>query len=213
MTPPHFPARRARLQAAAVVLVGALGLAACGGGGSDGSTSSGSGAVKLTVAPGPVTVEAAGIPAGTLSDQDRDAIVAVVRRYITAGTLDPLAGKPVGNLAPLFSSAATAGLTGADRAALVDEGLPPATGTVTATAAPVALTALSDPAGTIDLVGATLTLDVAAKTARGPVTVKRDGELVLRRAPEGWKIDSYRVTVNRDGAGLGVASTTTTEGT
>jgi hypothetical protein len=198
--------RRARL-GSIVLLATAVGIAGCSGGGSDADAGTvPRRRVSLEVSAGPVAVEAAGTTAGTLSDQDRDAVVDVVRRYVTAGTIAPLEGKPVGDLAPLFSTAAAPGLVGPDRAALVDEGLPEATGRATATAAPLAITALSDSAGAIDLVGTALTLDVAAKTAAGPVAVKRAGELVLTRTPEGWKIDSYRLLVTRDGAGLGPAT-------
>lgn len=196
--------RRARLQAVGLTLAVVAGAAGCsGGGGSSQPVSSPPGRVNLELAAGPIQVEQGGAAASTLSDQDRDAVIDVLRRFVTAGTLDPLAGKPVGDLAPLFSAAAAPGLTGPDRAALVDEGLPEATGRTTAVAAPVGLTALSDGGGSIGLVGAALTLDVSAKTARGPVTIKRSGELVLAHAPDGWKIDSYRLLVARDGAGLG----------
>jgi len=196
--------RRARLQAAGLALAVAAGAAGCsGGGGSSTPAAPAPGRVNVQVTAGPVQVEQGGTAPGALSDQDRDAVIDVVRRFVTAATLDPLAGKPVGDLAPLFSTAAAPGLTGADRAALVDDGLPEATGRTTATVAPVGLTALSDAGGSIGLVGATLALDVSARTGRGPVTIKRSGELVLAHAPDGWKIDSYRLLVARDGAGLG----------
>ncbi len=195
-----------------MLLAGTAAIAACSGGSGGSSAAPAPAEARLKLETGPVSVEAAGTP-GTLSDADQAAILDVLRRYVVAGTLDPLAGKPVGDLAPLFSPAATPGLTGADRAALVDEGLPAATGRTTAMAPPVALTALSDGAGTIDLVGAALAVDVAAPTARGRVSVKRSGELVLTRTPDGWKIDSYRLLVARDGAGLGTSTTTATSGT
>ena len=206
---PRFT-RRARLQAGALLLAGAAIAAGCSGdSGADTAATTRSGDVQIDITAGPVAVEAAGAPA-TLADGDRDAIIDVVRRYVAAATLAPLRGKRVGDLAPLFTPAARAGLEGTDRAALVDEGVPEVTGRARSTSFPVGLTALSDRAGAIDLVGASFAYEVAARAENGPLTVKRSGELVLTRSPEGWLIDSYRVTVERDGAGLGPSTTTAT---
>ena len=139
---------------------------------------------------------------GTLSDADRGAIIETLRKYVIAATIDPLHGKPIGDLAAVFTPEATAALAGPDRAAAVDEGMPKAKGTVTATTPPVPIVALSDPAGAIDVVGTTLFLDVHTKAAGGPIRVLRTGELVLKRDAGAWKIASYRLTVNRTGAGL-----------
>lgn len=211
MSPRPRTTRRARLQAGALLLAGAAIVAGCGGDSGANTATTRSSDVQLDITAGPVAVEAAGAPA-TLADADRDAIVDVVRKYVTVATLAPLRGRPVGNLAPLFTPAARGGLEGADRAALVDEGLPKATGRTRSTSFPVALTALSDRGGAIDLVAASFAYDVATRAEQGPVTVKRSGELVLARSPEGWLIDSYRVTVERDGAGLGPSTTTATAG-
>jgi hypothetical protein len=211
MSPRPRLTRRARLQAGALLLAGAAIAAGCSGDSGANTAPTPSSDVQLDLTAGPVVVEAAGAPA-TLADTDRDAIVDVVRQYVTAATLAPLRGRPVGDLAPLFTPAARGGLTGIDRAALVDEGIPEVTGRTRATAFPVGLTALSDRAGAIDLVGASFAFDIAGRARQGPVSVKRSGELVLMRSPEGWLIDSYRVTVERGGAGLGPSTTTATAG-
>ena len=72
------------------------------------------------------------------------------------------------------------------------------------------LTALADPTGAIDLVGATLDLTCSHQDAAGPVSVHRVGELVLRRDGDTWKITSYRLVVDRNGAGLQGTPTTST---
>jgi hypothetical protein len=202
---PSFRALTATLSAALVVL-----LAACGGGGDDEpkATKTSTGAsVDLTA--GDVTVEAAGNP-GTLADADKAAIVDTLKQYVTATSINPLEGKSVGDLGPIFTAAASASLKGPDGAAATDEGLPKATAKVVAKAPPVALTALSDPSGAIDLVGATVYLYVDTKAAGGPIHVLRSGELVLRRDAGAWKIDSYKLTVNRTGTGVTAATATTT---
>lgn len=203
---PSFRALIATLSASLILV-----LAACGGGGDDeakpAKTSSGS-TVDLTA--GPVTVEAAGTP-GTLADADKAAIVETLKQYVIAASINPLEGKPVGDLGPIFTAEASASLKGLYGAAATDEGLPKATAKVVAKAPPVALTALSDPSGAIDLVGATVNLAVDTKAAGGPIHVARTGELVLRRDTGTWKITSYRLSVNRTGAGVAAATTPTTE--
>jgi hypothetical protein len=203
---PSFRALTATLGAVLVVV-----LAACGGGGDEeakpAKTPTGA-SIDLTA--GNVTVEAAGTP-GTLAEADKAAIVDTLKRYVTATSINPLQGKPIGDLAPIFTAGASASLQGPDGAAATDEGLPKATAKVVAKGPPVGLTALSDPSGAIDLVGATVYLYVDTKSAGGPIHVLRSGELVLRRDSGGWKIDSYKLSVDRKGAGVTAATTPTTE--
>ena len=89
---------------------------------------------------------------------------------------------------------------------------PKATATVKVTTAPLLLTALSDPAGAINLVGTSLYLDAKTTSDKGPVQVKRSGELVLSRDAGAWKIASFKLSADRTGAGIqrAAASTTTT---
>ena len=203
---PSFRALVATLSAALLVV-----LAGCGGGGDEEkkATKTSTGA-SVTLTAGAVKVEAAGTP-GTLADADKAAIVETLKKYVTAASVNPLEGKPVGDLTAIFTTAASASLQGPDGAAATDEGLPKATAKVVAKAPPVALTALSDPSGAIDLVGATVYLYVDTKAAGGPIHVLRSGELVLRRDAGAWKIDSYKLSVNRTGAGVTAATTPTTE--
>jgi hypothetical protein len=205
--------RRAPLLLAAGLL--GLSLVGCSGGGEataartkapEGST--------LDLVAGPVHVENTGNP-GTLADADRDAIVDTLRRYVIAATIDPLHGRPVGNLAPLFTPPAAAALAGLDRVAALDEGVPEATDTVEVESAPIILTALSDPSGTINLVGTSLYLDAKTESEHGPIRIKRSGELVFTRgAGTTWKIASFKLNAERAGAGLrGASTSSTTSGT
>jgi hypothetical protein len=192
----------------------AVSLVACSGGGDDkkavkapapaGST--------LELAAGPVSVDAAG-PPGALADADRDAIIAALRKYVVAATIKPMHGKPVGDLAPLFTPTVAAALAapGPNRATVIDEGMPKATKLVKAVAPAVPLVALSDQTGAINLVGASLVLDVTTQAKGGPVQVQRHGELVFERNANTWKIASYKLTVNRTGAGLETPTTSSTE--
>jgi hypothetical protein len=195
-----------------LIAAGLLGLvlAGCGGGGSEASaeTKAPQGST-LDLQAGPVHVESVGNPA-TLADSDRDAIVDTVRRYVIAATIDPLHGKPVGNLSSIFTPPAVAALSGLDRVAALDEGVPKATALVEVESAPMILTALSDQTGAINLVGTSLYVDAQTESTRGPVRVKRSGELVLTREAEQWKIASFRLSADRTGAGLRAAPSTST---
>ena len=199
---------RLALVAAGAVLVAA----SCSGGG--GSSTSSKGAADshgstVALQPGQVTVAAAGA-AGTLSNEERDAIIKTLDQYVNTATMRPLRGKPVGDLTTIFTAEAAPSLTGTNRDALVDEGIDPAISPVKSSALPVPLTALSDPAGAINLVGATLDVTATTTNAAGPVAVHRVGEMVLRRDGDTWKINSYRILVDRNGAGLQGAPTTST---
>jgi hypothetical protein len=157
--------------------------------------------VTLSITPGPVTVAAAGNP-GVLSGADRDAIVSTVRTYVTDATIDPLLGKPVGNLAAVFAPAALGGTTGLYGAVLTDAGMPKAS-KITAAAQPIAITALSDTMQGIGLVGVPLNLQVSARTPKGAVQVHRVGELALERDGATWRIIGFRLAVSRAGADIG----------
>jgi hypothetical protein len=204
---------RARRGAALLLLLGLLpaALVACSGGGDDApaSTAKAPEGSTLDLVAGDVRVEATGNP-GVLADSDKTAIVDTVRRYVIAATIDPMHGKPVGDLAPLFTAPAVAALSGLDRVAALDEGIPKATSTVKVTSAPMLLTALSDPTGTINLVGTSLYLDARTTAEDGPVRVKRSGELVLTRDSGTWKIASFQLSADRTGSGLARATTSTT---
>lgn len=187
-------------------------LAACSGSSSskpDTTTTRAAPGTKVTATVGTVTVAVAGIP-GQLADADRDAVLTAIDRYIDSATIAPLSGKQPKSLASQFTASAAPALTGPEQDALVDTAVPHATGAVTAKLAPVNVTALSDQAGAIDLIGTTFDLTVNATAETGPITIHRTGELMFTRDAGTWKILGFTLAVTRDGAGLGTAPTSTT---
>lgn len=187
-------------------------LAACSGDGSTPTKTVGRGDTQVDVTAGSVTVATAGYPA-ELAPADRDAVLSAIGTYITGATLRPLDGRDLGDLSQDFAPASAAALTGPEQDSLVDRDVPRATGPVKVTLTPVNLTALADPRGAIDLIGATIDLTVDAKSKGGPVEIHRTGELMFTRDGEAWKILGFRLAVTRDGTGLAAEPTSTTVST
>ncbi len=200
-----------KVSAFGIALLLVTGLAGCGGDNEDAAreTTTTSGPLQWTIEPGAVLIETAG-PSGNLSDVDSDAVIKTIRNYISAATVDPLLTGSAGDLAPLLTAAAGSSLDATDRNALLDEGLPKATGPIQVVVVPIKLTALVDKDGVIDLVGALLEVTVSAETDSGPVQVHRGGDLLLRREGLAWRIESFRLVVGRTGKGV---ATPTTSGT
>lgn len=197
----------------ALALGAALTVAATACSGSDGSkaqpTTTTAPATKLAVKTGFVNVVSVD-GEHAISPEDQRALTAAVVAYVRAATVQPLNGRPNPQLAKLFVPAAAASLQGPEAESLVDTGLPKAT-RVDVKLEPVNLHGLADESGAIDLVGSTIDLTATAKTAAGPVTIHRTGQLMFERDSGTWKILGYQLAVTRDGAGLeaGSASTTT----
>ena len=157
--------------------------------------------------PGQVTITGAGFEVHAAGKVDRaavqeawDGVLATMNRYLEAGVLTPLrSGGPAGELAPFFTAQAGERVTStaSDRAAFVDEGLPPATG-ITQESAVARLTALAGDDGSVSVVSAWLDVRLRAEVDGSRVTVTHGGELVF--LPEGgdWKIDAYDVRASRD---------------
>lgn len=166
----------------------------------------------VDMVPGEVTVyKVAGDPT-PLPDDVRNAVMATLAGYVNAATVKPLQkGRAAddavlaGTLAPVVA----ARLTGPDRAVLVDEGLPKAVSKIRVGATPIALTGLVDGDGRVVLVTAKLDSTTTTKTAKGKLSIKRAGELVLTPETGTWKISGYTLTVDRLGKGLGLTTTTT----
>ena len=125
--------------------------------------------------------------------------VDTLNRYLEAAVVTPLrTGGPAGDLTPLFTppAAAKAMTVGPERAALIDEGLAPASG-LKAETARAGLNGLAGADGTISVVVAGLDLRLTGFVAGVPLTVVRTGEMTL--FPEGgtWRIDAYDIKVVR----------------
>lgn len=169
-----------------------------------------------SVAPGEVAIAGVGFEVHAVGRVDRAAlrqawagVLATMSRYLEAGVLIPLrSGGPAADLTTFFTAEAGQRLASApsERAALVDEGLPPATGIAWETAV-ARLTALVDDQGTVGAVSALLDVRINAEVDGGPLKVTHTGELVLMPDGDTWKIDAFEVRATRDSAG---SATTTT---
>src|SRR4051794_22252987 len=150
--------------------------------------------------------------AGTLSQATFDAawagVLATLNRYLDAAVLTPLrTGGPAGDLSPLFTPLAVDRVTtGPDRAAFIDEGVPPVTD-LRADAAVATLTALAGADGSVSVVDASVDLRLTAAVNGGPVSVTRTRDMVLMPDGGGGRIDAYDIPARRTFAG---AATTTT---
>ena len=132
-----------------------------------------------------------------------------LNRYLDAAVLTPLrTGGPAGDLTPFFTAPAAAKVTvsGPDRSAFIDEGLPPLSDVKKETAV-AQLAALAGSDGVMSVITAALDLRLTGHVGGEPVSVQRTGELVLM--PEGgrWRIDAYELKVVRT---LDQDATTTT---
>lgn len=191
-------------------------------GGSSGKSAAPKAAVKerVEVTPGAVSVASARLdPPVVVDDAVRNQMLDTVKRYVQVATVDPLrTGRGAAAIAPLFTAAAAAQAQGPDRAVLVDEGLPSATGDITAKAVPVTITVLADPTGNLILASAGLELAVDTKTAQGPVEIRRVGQLTLAPDAGSWKVAGFDLFVKRSGKGVNAAAkvkraaTTSTKG-
>jgi hypothetical protein len=165
----------------------------------------------VTVTPGDANIfTVAGTPPA-FPDDVKAAVLAAVAAYLKAASLTA-AQKGVSDatgLATLLTGPAAARLTSTDRATLLDEGLPRATGKVKITTAPVTLTGLADPDGHVVIVNAAINATTVLPTRSGTVTVKRTGDLVFAPDNGTWKIQGYTLTSERTGKKLGVTPTTT----
>lgn len=157
---------------------------------------------------GQVDLRAVNAPA-ELSDTTRGRIQGVLDRYLTNAVLIPLrTAERIGDLSSVFMGQALERMEGADRAALVDEGMPKAE-EIEVTTASADLTALLGPDG-IAVMAADIHLVVTADVAGTPLTIERAGELLLSPERDAWKISGYQVRVTRD-TPVGVTTTTVSE--
>jgi len=166
--------------------------------------------------PGAPTITGAGYDLHAAGDVSQAAsgdawagALATLNRYLQLGILTPLrSGGPAGPLAPYFTAEAGGRVSspGAERAAFVDEGLPPAT-VIRQDKAVATLAGLAGADGVMAVVTARLDLRVTAQIDGSPVVIVRTGELVL--VPEGgrWKIDAFDISVKRDSAEVGTTTT------
>lgn len=189
------------------------------GGGSDDNSSStapvsAQRANSVDLPLGDVSADSAG-PAVTVSPDQSQQVISVLRDYVKGATVQPLrSGAPAtAELATVFDAGTLAQATTTDRGVVFDEGLPKVTGNLDVVARPISLVGLGDQGGNLTLVTAAVLLDVKGRTAvkGGPLHIVRRADFVL--APDGagaWKVTAYDMVVTRSGAGLDTRTTTTT---
>jgi hypothetical protein len=201
--------------ASAIAVALAVVLGACSGGSAKAHTTKparieSSVALKVTT----TNVESAGA-AVAFPAELRDQAAQVVNTYVEDAVVAALrTGASDPNVTQVFTPDAAAKLTGPDRAVLTDDGVEKATGSIDASKADVALTALADTSGKLLLVSAALTLDMRAPVAGGTLHVTRFGDLLLAPVGSAWKVAGYDLAVTRDGPGVsaGAASGTAKTG-
>lgn len=121
--------------------------------------------------------------------------------WLAGAVVAPLhSGQPAPDLAPLFTAPAFERLADpAVRATLVDEGLPPATTSITSEVANVLLSTVAGPDEVLAVVGARIDVKVRAVGPTVDVDVVHQGELVLAPHDDGsWRIESFAIHTARD---------------
>ena len=121
--------------------------------------------------------------------------------WLAAAVVAPLhSGQPAPDLSPLFTPAALERLADpAIRATVVDEGMPPATTSITAEVANLLLSTVAGADEALAIVGARIDVKVHAVGPTLDVDVVHQGELVLAPEPDGsWKIESFALHTARD---------------
>ncbi len=203
------PAVRA-VAAVTCALLFAAGAAACAGGDDDdaatattddtepeSTTTTTEVTAGVALALGDVAVASAG-PETALDDATKQAILAATQKYVDAAVIAPLLTGAVGEgYDALFDATVAATATGADRAALTDEGITPVNATPTVTATPVRFDGLADGDGALVSRRDDVQRRCPGVTDAGPLTINRTNELTFAPGPNGSLAD-HRVPRQRD---------------
>lgn len=128
----------------------------------------------------------------------RAGIESTLNRWLEEGVVRPLrTGQPAGDIAPAFTAPARERIAAtADRAAFVDEGLPPVAGLKAPTAS-LAMVALVDPTGNIPVVTVHVDMKLEGTVEGTPLSVARAADLVMLPDGDAWRIDGYDVAAVR----------------
>lgn len=192
----------------ATLAVGAVLLAGCSKDKKDDDGASGKRPVTTTtaVSAGPPTLQFTVTETNTNGTKGPDeAAMASIKKtldgWLASAVVAPLhSGQPAPDLAPLFTAPALERLADpAVRATLVDEGMPPASTSITAEVANVLLSTVAGPDEVLAVVGARIDVKVHAVGPTLDVDVVHQGELVLAPEADGsWKIESFAIHTARD---------------
>jgi hypothetical protein len=137
---------------------------------------------------------------GDLTDPLRAEVARVVEEFLDATSLTPLlTGSTAPGIDRLVTPEVGSQIGGADRALMIDDGLPRPR-RVEVVRADVGLTGLGGAVEPVQLVVARFRLELRGEGADGSVVadVARSGELTLVPGDGGWRIADYEVTVTRD---------------
>lgn len=127
-----------------------------------------------------------------------DRVAAALDRYLDMAVLAPLrSGGPAEDLSPVFAGAAAERVAGPDRAALVDEGLPPLGGLVLEKAS-AKVAVLAGRGGEAGFATASIVTVVKGVVGTVPLTVERFGNVELEPDGATWKITGYEIRVSKD---------------
>jgi hypothetical protein len=185
---------------------------ACSKGGSKGAAGRATTTTDVPVAIAFATtsfdVEAAADPVAGAASGAQAGIEATLNRWLDEAVLRPLrSGQPAGDIGALFTTPTRERIaTTPDRAAFVDEGIPPVSGVRPGTAS-LAMVALADPDGGIPVVSVHLDLTLGGTVDGTPLGVEHTGDLFMVAEGDAWLIDGYDVRSTRATAS---ATTTTT---
>ena len=156
-------------------------------------------------------VEAAADPVAGAAGAAQDGILATLSRWLDEAVVRPLrSGQPAGDIGPFFTTPTRERVaTTPDRAAFVDEGIPPVSGVRPGTAS-LAMVALADPDGNIPVVAVHFDLTLGGMVEGTPLGVEHTGDLSMIQEGGAWLIDGYDVRSTR--ATEGATTTTTAAG-
>ncbi len=161
--------------------------------------------LELTIGdPVVASLNAFSLPTDVPADVSQ-AVLGLVEDYANEATVVPLRKGTAKDaaLGKLFDDPALAKLAAGDRALLVDEGLPKATGKIVVTAPPIGFTALMGDGGAVVMANAAIDLTITAEAKRGDVTIRRTGSLVLLQLLDStWKVTGWTLHVERSGTGV-----------
>ncbi|MEO6121269.1 MAG: hypothetical protein ABIW46_07520 [Acidimicrobiales bacterium] len=194
--------RRAAMAVVVAVAMAALGACSSGGNGGRGGSGRGGGdgdeqAIFFAVTD--VRVESMAAQPGPFPEDVWAGAVNLMNAYLDRGLVRPLRlGTPPSDLEPLFTPAALARVTTADRTAMLDDGTV-LSGPVTATRANTSLVLLTDRDNQPVVINAAVDVVLSVKSEQaGTVALARTGQVVLVKDEAGWRIDSYDLRSLRD---------------
>jgi hypothetical protein len=171
-----------------------------GGGGESAPTASTNVNLKMSTKPGDVATHWPGDGPAPADSALPNQVLGVIGQYIDQGVVPALrTGKvTTAKLSSTFDQNALTQLDGTARAALLDEGLPPAVGEIKIISDPVKLRVLKDQDGKTLFAAAAIHFDIQVTSDKGKYTVTRKGYLVMspdqsgKLKVDGWDLKTYR---------------------